>query len=182
MAASNVLTALEGLSLSELLRVKDTVNSLILKAKESAKNAIMAAKPEDYVHYEGQLFDKSSFDYCALFLRVELESLSIKHSNISDAPQTKWLTTTEQNYSWTSSSGHVTVKHPLGIEKFNIIHGVMQDLNARYNVNLNSCLVSYFKNGHNIITTLSWDVSMFSNLTVFSYLNIFNMAEIVDSD
>ena len=146
MEVSNVLSALGQLSLPELFRVRETLNSLITKGKNSALNTILAAKPEDYIRYEGQLLDKSSFDYCAL--TAELESLNINQcSNASDAPRTKWLTTTDQNYSWSSSSGHVTVKHPLGIENYNIIHSVMQDLNARYNVDLNSCLVSYFKNG-----------------------------------
>ena len=57
MDVSNVLSAIGLLSLPDLFRVRDTLNCFITKAKNCATNAILKAKPEDYIRYEGQLLE-----------------------------------------------------------------------------------------------------------------------------
>ena len=166
MEASDIIASLEGCSLKELLNVSVALNRLISKAKDSVQGNIEAAKPEDYICSEGQYLESSSFDYHAI--KADLESLNMKNGHLHATPQTRWLTSIDQQYTWSSKSGHKTVKHPQNIENFSIIHKIMKELNSKYNVSLNSCLVSYFKNGHSKMKyhddseeTLDQDTPMF---------------------
>lgn len=145
MTVTNVFSILQSCSLSELLKISENLNSLILKARDDESNAILASKPEDYITDEGQYLNKSSFEYNEL--RGELEALGLNIKSAAEGPQTKWLTSTNQQYSWSASSGHVTVKHPMKIEDMPCIFRIMSNLNLAYDVDLNSCLVSYYKNG-----------------------------------
>ena len=100
--------------------------------------------PEDYLEVHQDFVVKDSVSHESIL--AELESLQFKSSK-RDKCVTKWLTSTGEGYSWSSSSGQPIVKEPIDITRYPGINALMQDINQKFGVDLNSCLASYYDNG-----------------------------------
>ena len=131
------------LCLKELLRCKDTLESAINRAYVQHDQEVRSKRPEDYVVMEeGIAVD--SVVYGSIL--ADLEALKLKPNR--NNPVTAWLTSTGKNYEWDSSNGHTTVKNPINIKDSNAIHELMQQINRKDGLDMNSCLVSYYARGN----------------------------------
>lgn len=140
------------LDLKDLLKCKDILDSVINREFIKHEENIKSKHPSEFVEYEECFIDAKSVEYAAV--EAEVEVLKLKQK--SSSPATKWLTHTGQNYSWTSSTGHVTVKEADDINQFPAINQIMKDINSKYDLHLNGCLVSNYPNG-DVFTTLHDD-------------------------
>lgn len=98
---------------------------------------------KDYVEYQEDFIkeeDKS-------FLLGEVESLNLKHSNSGNKVQNIYLSDIDEPYIWDSSNGPV-INNPLKLDDYPNIKAVMTELNNQYNCQLNSVLISHYKNGN----------------------------------
>ena len=131
------------LGLNDLLKCKDILDSIINREYVKKDLEIRSKKPIDFVDYDSEFITKDSVEYARI--EAEIESLKLKRCN--NSPVTKWLTLTGQQYCWSSTSGHVTVKDPVDLKQYPTIHKIMLDINQKYGADLNSCLVSVYNNG-----------------------------------
>ena len=112
-----------------------------LNAKRKIADSLL---PEDFVEVHQDFGEKDCVSHKSIL--AELESLQFKPSK-KDKCVTKWLTSTGEGYSWSSSSGQPIVKEPIDIAKYPGINALMQDINQKFGVELNSCLASYYDSG-----------------------------------
>ena len=133
----------QNLNLDDLLQCKTILDSIINREYVKRDDEVRSKSATDFVHYQDIFLEPTSVEYGAI--SSELVSLGLKQNG--DHPVTQWLTLTGQDYRWESSSGHATVKHPVDFTKCPGMHKLMQDINVAYNVDLNSCLVAYYKKG-----------------------------------
>ena len=133
----------ESMSIDDLLRCKTALQNCLTKAFATKEQEIKSMHPTDFVAYEECFLKQSSVLYHAV--SADIEALNLKPSG--DHPITKWLTTTNLEYSWETQNGNVTVKHPTDLSKSAAIFQLMTEINEVYKVDMNSCLVGYYKNG-----------------------------------
>ena len=131
------------LKLEDLFKCKDILDSVINRTCVAREEEIKSKSPLDYVEYNEEFIVTDSVEYSALCADVE----SLKFNKNANHPVSKWLTVTGQEYKWESSNGHVTVKSPDDLAESTAIHKLMQDINSKYDTELNSCLVSYYRSG-----------------------------------
>ena len=63
----------------------------------------------------------------------------------------QWLTLDNEPYTWEASSGKKFVNKPSNLSDYPSIMKLMEEINAKYNVDMNSCLVTYFHDGKSSI-------------------------------
>ena len=133
------MQVLRNSSFSNLSKFKFQLDDLIKEKK--LENLALSAS--DFVEFQPDFLDKESVLYQTVL--SELESIGFKST--SDKAETTWLTSTGEEYVWSSSSGHSTVKEPVDIGKYPGIVSLMQDINSKFGCNLNSCLASSYRTG-----------------------------------
>ena len=141
---SDFSSFLDSLTFQELVSCQNQVNLQIDKRKIEHKKAAASANVKDYVTEPVTLFKADSVEHAAL--SVELDSLDVSKSKGAGCV-TQWLTLTGQPYSWKTSDGKPVVKNPYSMEKFPHIKEALDRINAQYGADLNSCLVSYLRDG-----------------------------------
>ena len=130
------------LSLGDLLKCKDKLTSAINHAHVKRQTEIKSKRVEDFVKLdEGFVLDSTVYGG----ISADLESLNLKPNKTF--PVTKWLTCNGQAYEWKANNGHTTIKNPLNIKDSKFIYDVMNEINTKYGVDMNSCLVSLYASG-----------------------------------
>lgn len=138
----------DNLSYEDLLKCKDKLDFAISRAFNVNQKVLHSHIPTEYVGYHKTFLDTNSVEYAGI--RAELEILAMK-SQRSGTPDSRWLTTTNLPYTWTSGKGHKTVKSPTDISTYPFMKQLMEDINLKFNADLNSCLVNYYKTGNSTV-------------------------------
>ena len=138
---------LQKLSVEDLLKCKDLLTSAINHAYARRNAEIKSKKAVDFVKHgeDCKEFRLDPSDLLYGGIAADLVSLKLKPNGTH--PVTKWLTSDGQAYSWQSNNGHCTVKDPVDIKESSFIHDAMKEINSKFGVNMNSCLVSYYSKG-----------------------------------
>ena len=131
------------LAYDDLIKCREVLDNAINKSFTLKRKELHSKLPTDYITYNDSFLDRDSVEYAGLCAELEDLHLTPKGNN----PATKWVTTTNQPYTWESSAGTVTVKNPIDIGKYPFINQLMKDISTKYDADLNSALVSYYKTG-----------------------------------
>ncbi len=147
MDALNVLNSFfDSMSLSGLYKCQTVLDEKIKCAKSQHKAEVKSANINDYVELHDKFIplDKEEVLFAALQAEVESFGLSSKSGSKTVA---KWLSSDSEPYSWTSSTGKKFVNKPDDISNCTAISELMQKINTEFQVDMNSCLVTCFKDG-----------------------------------
>lgn len=136
MDLNSVTNDLNLFSLNELKALKASVEN----AMQLKRNSV---KCEDFLELHSDFVQNNSIEYETLM--SELETLMAKQTAVKTA--TKWLTSTGEEYVWSSSNGHTTTKEPIDIVNYPGISKLMGGINSKFGCKLNSCLASMYKSG-----------------------------------
>ena len=137
---SNILA---DLSLTEL---KSLQSQLENQLKSTIRNHMHACKDKnasDFVSTPEPFITCGSKEHSDLLAEVD----SLDMINDSGHGTSRWLTCTNMPYEWSRANGLKTVKKPIPISNFPNINKLLALLNSKYNVNMNSCLISCLSNG-----------------------------------
>ncbi len=144
------------LSNMNLLQLRDTlsyINGLIDQKSQQSNHEksglgltqiVPNVDVNDYVEYHGTFCQDESFSLD--FLEGELDSLNFKTSSSVNCVQNRFISVLDEPYTWGSSNGPV-INEPLNISNFPVIKSLLDSINLRFNVDLNSVLVSYYRSG-----------------------------------
>lgn len=143
----DITNALYNLPLHDLLKCKKILAGAIDAAYAKHKEEVLAADVEHYVEYNNNFIPPDSVEFAQL--EAELELLKIKGKK--SETNTSWLTTTNQPYTWKNQRGKEFVNNPVDITQSKYINQLMLDLNKKHDLDLNSCLVTYYKDGKSAI-------------------------------
>lgn len=135
MKVEEICKSLNSMSFKELELIKMKIDECIV-----FKNGLSI---EDFVDFQSEFVESDSAQHKSIM--SELAGLDFKPTTNKAA--TKWLTSTGEDYVWSSSKGKLTVKEPLNISEQPGIRHLMNDINNKFGVTMNSCLVSYYKSG-----------------------------------
>ena len=135
MDVETICKAFNSLSVKDLEKCKENIDKCI-----EFKNSL---KIDDYVDFHSNFVEKDSTQHKKIL--SELEALGFNPS--SEKAMTKWLTSTGENYVWSSAKGKLTVKEPINLSEYPGIYHLMNDINNQFGTKLNSCLVSYYNSG-----------------------------------
>ena len=128
---------------TELDFLKDLCKGLdkaIANKVNEIKNNHKTADVNDFVTYEDSyLPSRDSVDHKNLMNDLESVDLKTKY----DGVKTAWLTTTNEPYNWDSSQGTIE-NDPQNINNCTSIKNIMDNLNTKMGLKLNSCLVSLY--------------------------------------
>ena len=154
---SDITNTLQNLDLQQLRDVLTTVNDLIVQKSRQGENFISsidnsitlrnndsAANVDDYVEYIDQFCNDEGFSLEYLF--PEIESLSLNDSKSTKKVQNQFISMINEPYSWKAGSSMVK-NDPVSFDNFPITKSIMERLNSKFDLKLNSVLVSYYKSG-----------------------------------
>ncbi len=148
MDALNVLNAFfDSMSLSGLYKCKSVLEDKIKLAKVKHKSEVKHANISDYVQLHNNYIPTDKINgklFSAVQAEVESFDLCSKSGSKTVA---KWLSADSEAYSWTSSSGKKFVNKPTDISNCPAISELMEKINSEHHVEMNSCLVTCFKDG-----------------------------------
>lgn len=139
---------LSGLSIAQLREHLNLINSAIIKAQDTSKSSFAIISPglkhdvNDYVEYFDSFLDG---DLNQLLL-AECLSMGFSKNSSNDSVQNKFVSSYAEPYCWKSAAGSV-INNPLKMDQYPTIRKVMGIINDQHGTKLNSCLVSYYKNG-----------------------------------
>ena len=136
MDLNSVTNVLNLFSLNELKALKASVENVMKLKRDSVKC-------EDFLELHSDFVQNKSVQHGTLM--SELETLMARQTAVKTA--TKWLTSTGEEYVWSSSNGHTTTKEPIDISNYPGISELMHDINSKFGCKLNSCLASMYKSG-----------------------------------
>ena len=136
------------LSLDCLVNCQKLLDDKIKTAKIAHRAEAQSKKAEDYVEMlEDFVPDKDGVLFQSLL--AEIESLGMKTA--SGSTSSKWTSSDDETYSWSSSSGKETVNQPIEIDSFPGIKKLMDKVNLESGTDMNSCLVTHFPDGKSYI-------------------------------
>jgi len=141
---------LDNLSLEQLVACRKQIDGCIDSARKEHRRVAAAANVHDFVSTPAPLLDMEADDVEYASLYAALDSLSISKSTRPGCA-TQWFTSTGQSYVWETSAGTPVVKDPKPIEEYGAINNTLEKLNVKLNLDLNSCLVSYFPDGRSTL-------------------------------
>ena len=154
---SDITNTLQNLDLQQLRDVLRTVNDLIVQKSRQGENFISsvdnsitdqnidsAPNVDDYVQYLDQFCSDEGFGLESLL--PEIESLSLNNSKSTKKVQNQFISMINEPYSWKAGSSMVE-NNPVSFDKFPITKSIMERLNSKFDLKLNSVLVSYYKSG-----------------------------------
>ena len=144
MMLAEVKRLLYDLPLQDLLKCKDILKGATDAAYVKHKEKVLGSNIDEFVEYTEKYIAPNSVNFADL--EAELATLNItgKKNKTSKC----WLTTTGLSYSWKSGSKTITNK-PVDISQSRCINNIMLNLNKKYDIELNSCLVTYYHDGSN---------------------------------
>ena len=133
------------LTLADLYKCENSLKDIIKHKKNEHRAYTTSLNIMDYVECCNDFVSETDFN--VVDLTSELESLKSQvRESTSSGVQNLWLSTEDRPYSWKSKSGMVT-NPPINITEFHEINTMLDKLNKDLDLNLNSCLFSYYKNG-----------------------------------
>ena len=110
----------------------DKIAQIILKIKNNAK--VLTAS--SFVDFHDNFVQPGSTLYNDVI--VELQSLNFKPT--TDIAATQWLTSTGEDYTWSSANGYLTVKRAIDIAKYPAITQLKLFIMSKFGCLLNlSC-------------------------------------------
>ena len=142
-------TIFDKLSLESLIKCQKLLDHKIRVAKAAHRAEAKQLKADDYVElYEDPVLGEED---TVLFegLLAEIESLDLKAARGSTT--TKWLSSDNEAYSWSSRSGRETINQPIEINSFPCVKDLMGKINAKSGAETNSCLITLFPDGKSSI-------------------------------
>ena len=139
MDMDSLFKVLGTLSLSQLNQCSEHLEKIIRFKRQTATSLCVS----NFVESHSDFVDKTSVEHKTILSELE----AIQFNSPGDKTVTKWLTSTGEQYSWSSSNGRPTVKDPIDISKYPGINGLMNNINTKFGCKLNSCLASYYKTG-----------------------------------
>ena len=149
MNSSNFQDYLSGLSLTQLREHQNLINSAIIKVQDVSKSFLAIESPglkhdvNDYVEY----FDSFLDNDLNQMLLAECLSMGFSKNSGNVSVQNKFVSSYTEPYCWNSAGGPV-INNPLEMDRYPTISKVMGAINEQHGTKLNSCLISYYKNGH----------------------------------
>ena len=133
-------------SLDDLLKCREILNNKIADARKAHRDECKTKCVRDFVKTHNKFVSTDdSGDILYSGIRAELESLELDCS--SGGTDTKWLANTNLPYSWSAKSGKVFTNEPVCINQYKCIQNLLVKINSTFNVDLNSCLVTYYRDG-----------------------------------
>ncbi len=139
------------MDLHQLRNVMSYINNLIIEKSRleigghvKPELADIAVIPDvnDYVEYHEDYCNTENIE--TEILMSELESLGFKSS--SKSVQNKFLSMVDESYSWKSHGGTVS-NDPASFDDYPTIKSILEGLNSKFDINLNSVLISYYSSG-----------------------------------
>ena len=131
------------LSLSDLNKVKSILDKQIKATKLIHKRDSKNKDIKDFVSLHEHFLDKD--DVLFANIQADIESLDIKRPR--SGTSTLWLSPDDQAYSWTSKDGTEFTNKPVSFNKAPAINELLTNIIKKLGLDLNSCLVTFFKNG-----------------------------------
>ena len=148
---SEVRQIIQKLSLEELLICREDINKAISTSYLNNEDKIILNREEsksknieDYIEYHPNYISSDSVEWAGIV--ADIDSLGIKCRGGNTA--TTWLTNAGVAYTWETNAGKPIVKDPIDIGKCVFINRIMQDINTKHGLDLNSCLVTVLASGH----------------------------------
>ncbi len=151
------MTFLSGISLADLKLYRDAVDNEIynklpkntISYSSDTTNTVNVTSPnittpniDDYISYSEHFIDDNTKE----LLLGEIESLNFNRRAKSGSLQNCFLSGFSDPYVWDSAKGPVE-NRPKHIDNFPVVKGIMRLINDTYNCDMNSVLVTYYKNG-----------------------------------
>ena len=149
MNSSSFQDYLSGLSITQLREHQNLINSALIKVQDVSKSflaidsPVLAQDVNNYVDYFDSFLDSDTIQ----LLLSECLSMGFSRKSGNDSVQNKFVSSFDEPYCWNSARGPV-INNPLKMNEYPTISKVMGAINEQHGAKLNSCLVSYYKNGH----------------------------------
>ena len=151
MNSSSFQEYLSGLSITQLREHQNLINSALSKVQDVSKSfgtidsPVLTRDVNNYVDYFDSFLDSNSIQ----MLLSECLSMGFSKKSANDSVQNKFVSLFTEPYCWNSTQGPV-INNPLKMDDYPTISRVMGAINEQrqHGAKLNSCLVSYYKNGH----------------------------------
>lgn len=140
---------LSGLSVTQLREHQNLLNSALSKVQDFSKSfrsidsPVLTQDVNNYVDYFDSFLDSDSIQ----LLLSECLSMGFSKKSPNVSVQNKFVSLFSEPYCWNSAQGPV-INNPLNMDDYPTIRKVMGAINEQHGAKLNSCLVSYYKNGH----------------------------------
>ena len=149
MNSSSFQEYLSGLSITQLREHQNLINSAIIKVQDVSKSFLAIESPglKHDVNKFVEYFDSFVDDDSIQMLLSECLSMGFSKNSVKDSVQNKFVSSLTEPYCWNSAGGPV-INNPLKIDEYPTIRKVMGTINEQHGTKLNSCLVSYYRNGH----------------------------------
>ena len=135
---------LDPLSLEQLLQVQDLLNKKIDGARSAMRTKASTVNISDYVEHAEAYVGHDDPLFADIF--SEATSLGLD-SGTKSAPKTSWLTLDGEAYVWENKSGKKFVNPPTDFQLYPSLMKLMSKINSDYNLQLNSCLLTYYRDG-----------------------------------
>ncbi len=137
------VSLLATMSMNDLYKAQDLLKTKIKIAEKEHKSIAKSLKIEDYVSVHKDYVQNSS-NILVEELIADIECLNMK--NPSTGTSAKWLTADNEPYSWSSKRG-VIKNDPVPLDNSAAIKKLMENINKDLKLDLNSCLITHFRDG-----------------------------------
>ncbi|NRB82046.1 MAG: alpha-ketoglutarate-dependent dioxygenase AlkB, partial [Saccharospirillaceae bacterium] len=125
---------------------REILNKKISDARKAHRDECKSKCINDFVKIQDKfVLTDDSDDILFSGIKAELESLQMDCS--IGSTDTKWLTDTNLSYTWTSKAGKTFSNEPVCLNQYKCIQKLLEKINSNFNVDLNSCLVTYYRDG-----------------------------------
>ncbi len=137
------VSILANMSFNDLYKAQDLLKAKIKLAQHEHKSVAKGLKVNDYVTTHSD-YVKNCPDILVEGLLADIESLNLKKP--AKGTSVKWLTNSNEPYSWSSKQG-VVKNDPSPLKKCPTIEKLLQKINQDFNLDLNSCLITHYRDG-----------------------------------
>ncbi len=134
---------LGNMSFNDLYKAQDLLKAHIKLAEHEHKSVAKGLKVEDFVTIHKE-YVKNCSGVLLDGLKADIESLNMKKP--ANGTSVKWLSNSNEPYSWPSKNG-VIKNDPSPLKKCPTIEKLLQQINKDFKVDLNSCLITHYKDG-----------------------------------
>ena len=136
------------MSLSDLTKAKSLLENQLKVAQIAHKSEARSKVIGDFVTQHKNFLAGTADDVLVASIQADLESLDIKRP--TSGTSALWLSPDDQSYSWGTKNGTIT-NNPVSFDKAPAIKQLLDRINVNLGLDLNSCLVTLFKNGRSSI-------------------------------
>ena len=135
---------LDPLSLEKLQICEELVHARMKTAKAAQRVEARDRKVTDYVEMLESFIPTGDFLFSGI--RAEIESLGLS-SKSSSSPSNKWLSLVDEDYTWFNSKGTKFAHKANDLSQYPSILNLMEKINTDLSIDINSCLVTHYKDG-----------------------------------